>query len=224
MLMPETKRKSRRNLFIVLGLVAVLLVAMVLSTKFLTPEELTAALPKKFDPKQTASELWTNAQTEVPANAQPLGEVVPAMQKDLKAAAEQYKAVSPAEGTYAFPVEFDGTVEEASDASLRVSVPGVPEQTAVIIPLGTAINGTAVRDAMGFKFADAPGQTEFQFVGDELKKLMQEQVKSSVSDPASLNGKKVSGTGVVVVLSPGGTPPPPAKPINVQPVTIEAGA
>lgn len=224
MLMPATKKKSRRNMFIVLGLVVVLLVAMVLSTKFLTPEELAAVGPKKFDPAQTASELWTNAQTEIPANAQPLGQVVPAMQKDLEAAATKYNAVSPAEGAYAFPVEFNGTVEEASADSLRVSVPGVPQQTAVIIPLTTAIQGTAVRDAMGFKFADAPGQTEYQYVGDELKKLMQQQVKSGVSDPASLNGKKVSGSGVVVVLSPTGAPPPPAKPVNVQPVTVEAGA
>jgi predicted lipoprotein len=224
MLMPATKKKSRRNLFIVLGLVAVLLVAMVLSTKFLTPEELAAVGPKKFDPAQTADELWAKAQTEIPANAQPLGQVVPAMQKDLEAAVTKYKAVSPAEGAYAFPVEFSGTVEEASADSLRVSVPGVPQQTAVIIPLTTAIQGTAVRDAMGFKFADAPGQTEYQYVGDELKKLMQQQVKSGVSDPASLKGKKVSGSGVVVVLSPTGAPPPPAKPVNVQPVTIEAGA
>ena len=224
MLMPATKKKSRRNMFIVLGLVVVLLVAMVLSTKFLTPEELAAVGPKKFDPAQTASELWTKAQTEIPAIAQPLGQVVPAMQKDLEAAATKYNAVSPAEGAYAFPVEFNGTVEEASADSLRISVPGVPQQTAVIIPLTTAIQGTAVRDAMGFKFADAPGQTEYQYVGDELKKLMQQQVKSGVSDPASLNGKKVSGSGVVVVLSPTGAPPPPAKPVNVQPVTVEAGA
>jgi predicted lipoprotein len=224
MLMPATKKK-RRNLFIVLGLVVVLLVAMVLSTKFLTPEELAAVGPKKFDPAQTANELWTKAQTEIPANAQPLGEVVPAMQKDLEAAATEYGAVSPAEGAYAFPVSFDNaTVTDASAESLRISVPGVPPQTAVIIPLTTAINGTAVRDAMGFKFADAPGQTEYQYVGDELKKLMQQQVKSGVSDPPALKGKKVSGTGVVVVLSPSGAPPPPAKPVNVQPVTIEAGA
>jgi predicted lipoprotein len=223
MLMPA-KKKSRRNLFIVLGLVVVLLVAMVLSTKFLTPEELAAVGPKKFDPAQTANELWTKAQAEIPANAQPLGQVVPAMQKDLEAASSEYKAASPTEGTYAFPVEFDGTVTEATTDTLRIKVPGVPEQTAVIIPLTTAINGTAVRDAMGFKFADAPGQTEYQYVGDELKKLMQEQVKAGVSDPASLKGKKVSGSGVVVVVSPGGTPPPPAKPVNVQPVTIEAGA
>jgi predicted lipoprotein len=224
MLMPAGKKKSRRNLFITLGVIVVLIIAMALSTKFLTPEELAAVGPKKFDPAQTANELWTKAQTEIPANAQPLGQVVPAMQKDLKAAATKYNAASPAEGAYAFPVKFDGTVEEASDASLRISVPGVPEQTAVIIPLTTAINGTAVRDAMGFKFADAPGQTDYQYVGDELKKLMQAEVKSSVSDPASLKGRKVSGSGVVVIVSPGGAPPPPAKPVNVQPVTIEAGA
>ena len=177
MLMPA-KKKSRRNLFIVLGLVVVLLVAMVLSTKFLTPEELAAVGPKKFDPAQTANELWTKAQAEIPANSQPLGQVVPAMQKDLEAAASEYKAASPTEGTYAFPVKFDGTVTEASADNLRIKVPGVPEQTAVIIPLTTAINGTAVRDAMGFKFADAPGQTEYQYVGDELKKLMQQQVEA----------------------------------------------
>jgi predicted lipoprotein len=221
MLMPAAK-KSRRNLFIGLGLIVVLIIAMVLSTKFLTPEELAAVGPKKFDPAQTASDLWTKAQTEIPANAQPLGQVVPAVQTDVKAAVTKYKAVSPAEGAYAFPVKFEGTVTEASADSLRVSVPGVPQETAVIIPLTTAINGTAVRDAMGFKFADAPGQTDYQYVGDELKKLMQEEVKSNVSDPASLKGKKVSGSGVIVVLSPSGAPQPKAKPVNVQPVTIEA--
>ena len=45
------------------------------------------------------------------------------------------------------------------------------------MPLTTAINGTVLRDAMGFKFADAPGQTDYQYVGDELKKLMQAEVK-----------------------------------------------
>ncbi len=222
MLQPASKAKSRRNLFIVLGIIVVLLIAMILSTKFLTPEELAAVGPKKFDPKQTAADLWSKAQTDIPNNAQPLGEVVPATQKDLKAAATEYKATSPADGAYDFPVKFEGTVTDATADSLRLSVPGVPKETTVIIPLTTAINGTAVRDAMGFKFADAPGQTDFQYVGDELKKLMQQEVKSSLSDPASLKGKKVSGTGVVVVLSPTGAPPPPAKPVNVQPVTIKA--
>ena len=41
--------------------------------------------PKKFDPAQTADELWAKAQTDIPANAQQLGEVVPAMHQDLEA-------------------------------------------------------------------------------------------------------------------------------------------
>ena len=223
MLMPTNKPKSRRNLYVVLGVILVLLVAMVLSTRFLTPEELAAVGPKKFDPKQAAADVWAKAQTEVPANAQPLGEVIPAVQSDVKGAATKYKAVSPASGSYAFPVKLDGTVTDATADSLRLSVPGVPTETPVIIPLTTAINGTAVRDAMGFKFADAPGQTEYQYVGDELKKLMQEQVKSTLSDPASLKGKKISATGIIVVLSPSGAPQPKPKPVNVQPVTTKAG-
>ena len=110
MLQPARKAKSRRNLFIVLGIIVVLLIAMILSTKFLTPQELAAVGPKKFDPKQTAADLWGKAQTDIPNNAQPLGEVVPATQKDLKAAATEYKAISPADGAYDFPVKFEGTV------------------------------------------------------------------------------------------------------------------
>jgi predicted lipoprotein len=223
MLMPATRKKSRRNLYIVLGVILVLIVAMVLSTKFLTPQELAAVGPKKFDPKQAAADLWAKAQTDVPANAQPLGEVIPAIQSDLKGAVTKYKAVSAAAGSYDFLVKLDGTVTDATADSLRVTVTGVPSETPLIIPLTTAINGTAVRDAMGFKFADAPGQTDYQYVGDELKKLMQEQVKSSLSDPASLKGKKISATGIVAVLSPSGAPQPKPKPVNVQPVTTKAG-
>ena len=35
----------------------------------------------------------------------------------------------------------------------------MPAQTPVLVPLSTAVNGTVIRDVMGFKFADAPGQT-----------------------------------------------------------------
>ena len=49
----------------------------------------------------------------------------------------------------------------------------------------TAINGSVLRDAMGFKFADAPGQTDYQFVGDEMKKLIQADVKQG-ADPAAV--------------------------------------
>jgi predicted lipoprotein len=145
---------------------------------------------------------------------------VPAVQSDPKAAAETHGAVAPNESTWVFPVTATGAVTEASDQSLRLTVDGVPEQTPVLVPLGTAIQGTAVRDAMGFKFADAPGQTDYQYVGDEIKKLMQASVQQSVSEPASLQGKQVTVTGVISVQN-NGAPQPRPKPVNVQPVSIE---
>lgn len=206
-----------------LGLLVALIVAMVLNTKFLTPEELEATLPKKFNPVETANEIFTKAQSELPAKAAELSEVVPAIQTDLAAAGTTFNAVSPSEGSYIFAVKTTGTVTEASADSLRITVEGV-DQTPLIIPLTTAINGTVLRDAMGFRFADAPGQTDYQYVGDELKKLMQAAVQAGVSDPESLKGKQVSVVGVVSVTSTGGGPVAKAKPINVQPISLKEGA
>ncbi len=218
--MQRSHRSLRPARLIGLGLLVVLLVAMVLNTKFLTPAELAAAGPVKFDPKATAADLYAKAKTDLPGQASALGEVVTAMQSNTKTAAEKYQAVSPAEGSYVFAVTATGTVSEATDASLRLKVDGVPDQTPIIIPLTTAINGTVIRDIMGFKFADAPGQTDFQYVGDELKKLMQAEVQSAVADPASLKGKQVTVIGAVNVVGSGTSVPKP-KPVNVQPISIE---
>jgi predicted lipoprotein len=221
--MQRAHRSRARNRIIGAVVLAVLVVAMALNTKFLTPAEVAAIAPKPFDPAQVATDLYARAAEELPGRAQPLGEVVPALQADVAAAAEQFEATVPAEGSYVFPVELTGTVVEASDASLRVQVDGVPAQTPVLVPLSTAVNGSVVRDVMGFKFADAPGQTDYQYVGDELKKLMLATVESSVPDPASLEGEQVTVLGAVGVQATGSTVPR-AKPVNVQPVSVEVGS
>jgi predicted lipoprotein len=202
--------------------VIVVLVLMVLNTKFLTPQEVKALQPKQFDPAAEAATLFARAEKEVPSSAAPLADVVTAIQADPAAAAKKYSAVSAAEGSYAFIATAKGKVTEASAESLQLDVPGVPAATTVIVPLKTAVNGTAVRDAMGFKFADAPGQTQYQYVGDELKKLMQRKV-AQLGDPAALKGKEVTVEGVVPLIVSSG-PPPAAKPVNLQPVSIEVGS
>ena len=221
--MQRAHRSRTRARIIGAVVLVVLVVAMALNTKFLTPAEVAAIAPKPFDPAAIATDLYARAGDELPGRAQPLGEVVPALQADVAAAAEKYDATSPASKSYVFPVELTGTVAEATDASLRLQVDGVPAQTPVIIPLSTAVNGTVIRDLMGFKFADAPGQTGYQYVGDELKKLMLASIESSVPDPAGLEGKKVTVVGALGVQATGSTVPR-AKPLNVQPVTIEAGS
>ena len=59
---------------------------------------------------------------------------------------------------------------------------------------------------MGFKFADT-GQTDYQYVGDELKKLMQADIKSEIPDPAALKGKKVTVVGAIGVIGAGTSVP-----------------
>ncbi|HEY4630713.1 MAG TPA: DUF2291 family protein [Blastococcus sp.] len=222
----EATQQSRfpvtRIRIVVWILVAVLVVLMLLNTKFLTPAEVAAIAPKPFDPAQTAADLYAKAQSNLAEQAAPLGEVVPAIQTDVKAAAQQYNAVSPSENSYIFPVTVNGTVIEATDASLRLQVDGVPAQTQVFVPLTTGINGTVIRDVMGFKFAEAPGQTQFQYVGDELRKLMLGQIQA-LGPPAALQGKQLQVLGATSLLATGNTVPA-AKPITVQPVTIKVAS
>lgn len=215
-------RLSRARIVGAVALV-VLLVAMVLNTRFVTPKELASVGPHKFDPPATAKKLFTKAQATFGSQASPLAEVVTAIQSDPKEAAQKYKAKHPNAGTLVFAVSSTGTVADASAQSLTLKVAGVPPETQVIVPLTTAINGTVLRDALGFKFADAPGQSAYQFVGDELKKLMQASVKSGIGDPAAQKGKTLTVVGVISV-SDDGSPQPKAKPVNIQPVSVKEGS
>jgi predicted lipoprotein len=218
--MQSPHRKKTRNRLIGAGAVLVLLVAMILSTKFLTPQELAEALPKPFEPAAVAKELYGRAESQVASKASPLGDVITAVQTDPKAAAEKYGAVAPNESTWVYAVRGTGVVTEATDQAIRLKIPGVPEETTVIVPLDTAIQGTVVRDGMGFKFADAPGQTDYQYVGDELKKLMQAAMQEQAS--GATKGKQVQVIGMIAVQN-NGAPQPKAKPVNVQPIKIEVG-
>jgi predicted lipoprotein len=215
-----TRPSPRRFRLVVAALAAALAVLMLLNTKFLTPDEVARIAPKPFDPAQTAADLWSRAQGELPGQAAPLGEVVTAFQSDLKAAAQKYKAVQPNENAYVFPVKLTGTVTEATPNGAKLQVDGVPAETPVSMALGPGLNGAVVRDGEGFKFAQAPGQTDFQFVGDELKKLMGAEV-AKLGDPAGLQGKKVEVVGVVGVNGTGTSVPRP-KPVAVQPVSVAA--
>ncbi|MFD4636265.1 DUF2291 family protein [Lentzea sp. NPDC058436] len=209
---------SRRRVRQVAGPVAVLLlvVVMALDTRFLTRDEVAALAPKPFDPAASSAELWNRARGELPGTAVPLAQVVQALQTDVKAAAASFKAATPNQNAYAFPVTVEGVITEAGDSGARVQVDGVPAQTAVTVAAGPALNGSVVRDAMGFTFAQAPDQTRFQQVGDELRKLMTAELQKA----GTLAGKKVKVVGVMNVVAPTNTVPP-AKPVVVQPITVE---
>ena len=85
------------------------------------------------------------------------------------------------------------------------------------IPLGSALSGTPVRDALGIiSFGDVPDQIAFQSVSQELKALMKSKVVEP-ANPGSLKGKTVTVYGAWASESP-------KTSFVVQPVQIEAGS
>lgn len=203
----------------VIGAVAtvLVLVALFLDSSFLTAEELAAAGPEEFDPQQTAQELFEQVDDELLGQALPLGEVVTAVQEDLPAAARDLGATQPDDTTYVFVVRATGRVTEANDRVVSLEVEGVPAPTPVSISVGPAVSGTVLRDALGFTFADAPTQSAFQSVGDELKTLMQGELGRT---PA--RGSTVSVEGVLSITDTG-SPQSPQRPVNIQPVSLRDG-
>lgn len=203
--------------------VAVLLVAMTLSTRFVTPEELASLGPEVFDPGQAAGDLFTEANETLPDAASPLPEVLAGLRDDVAGTAEDLGAARPNETTYLFPVAGEATVVAVQDQAVEISVEGVPGETPLSIAAGPAVNGTVLRDMLGFRFGDASNQTTYQQVGDELKSLVQEQLDTSLRDSGEVTeGTVLTFTGIVTVTDTG-VPQSPAKPVQIQPLTVEAG-
>jgi predicted lipoprotein len=205
------------------AVVAALLVAMTLSTRFVTPEELASIGPEAFGPQQVADELFAEANETLPDAATPLPELLTGLEQDVTGTADRLEAVTPNETTYLFPVSGDATVVATQQQAVEITVDGVAAETPLSLAAGPAVNGTVLRDALGFRFGDASNQTTYQQVGDELKALLQDQLAQGAGgqDTTELApGTKLAFTGIVTVTDTG-VPQSPAKPVQVQPLTVE---
>ncbi|MQA61828.1 MAG: DUF2291 family protein [Actinophytocola sp.] len=209
---PTVNRSPQRLLRLLwpVGL-GLLLVAMALDTKFLSPDELSASSPAAFDAATSAADEFPKIAGEIEANAVELSEVA----ADPAAAGEKYGHEA---GTdkHAIPVRFTGEVTEADAEFVTLEVPGVPEGSVVRVALGQAVNGTALRAAPGtIAFSDFQNQTDYQQFANELKKVALEQVTGKV-DAKSMTGSEVSAVGVYV------TNTGPEDSFLITPVKIEA--
>lgn len=198
---------------------AALLVAMTLSTRFVTPDELASIGPEKFDPAQTAEDLFTEANETIPDAATPLPELLTGLQKDVAGTADDLEASRPNDTTYLFPVRGTATVIASQQQAVEITVEGVPATTPLSLASGPAANGAVLRDALGFTFGDASNQTTYQQVGDELKALVREQIDQGTGGQIA-PGTKLDFTGIVSVTDTG-MPQPAAKPVQIQPLTVE---
>lgn len=203
--------KSAVARFAPLAVLAILIIAMVMNTKFLTKSEAEELVPKPFDAKTFVDENFDKTITTLETKGTDLVELAPAVAADKAAACTQF-GVDLGAGSCAFPVKATGTVTAVDSNFINLTVPGLPEGTIVRVPVGTALNGTPVRDAAGYKFADFPGQTQYQQVSNEFKAAIQSKVLAE-ADPANLTGKQVSIVGAYAL-------PGPATAFTIQPMKI----
>lgn len=217
---PQRRTSRTRRRLVIGGLSAVLVVAMLANTRFLTPAEVEALTADDFDPAATAEELFAQVQNDFLADPADLGDLAAALADDPDAAVDEFDALQPSEETSAFAVTATGVVEEADDENLTLDIEDVDTGQTITVPLGIALDGNLVRDLSGYGFGDAPGQTEHQQVGTEVSALMLATVEEGLgSDPDQAQGQQISIEGV---LSYTGTDAEAAsqRPLVIQPLDL----
>jgi predicted lipoprotein len=195
------------------GVVVALLVAMAFSTTWQDADKPIEGAPVAFDPASYGKETYRpkvvpaieEAAVELPTLAE-------ALAADPAAAGEQYGKRPAPSSPFSYAVTLTGTAGPAENGLMPVTVPGVDGR--VQVQVGPAVNGTALRDAVGFiEFGQFLNQVEYADAATALNTEMKAELLSKV-DAASLNGKQVTVVGATTVLTP--------DVITVTPTSIEA--
>jgi predicted lipoprotein len=114
---------------------------------------------------------------------------------------------------YAFPVTFDAVVGTVVPPTLPVDVEGLPPGVNVVVQVGPALNGTALRDVTGtVSFNEFQNQSEYLQVATELNSLARVAVLNDF-DAIAAAGKKVRVTGAFLRVNP--------ALVSVVPIAIE---
>ncbi len=152
--------------------------------------------PEIFDPVQYATERYESE--VVPAitdNAVEITELLPQIIADPEAAGEEYGHKDGVTSPYAYPVQGSGVAGPVEGTLMPVAIEGLPEGVEVVLQVGPAINGTALRDATGLiGFDDFLNQIEYADVSTELNNQVKENVLADF-DAAGATGRTVSFVG-----------------------------
>lgn len=198
----QTLRLNRRRARTAAAAI-VLLVAMVLNTKVISGSVAQNATLGTFTPAGFAQEHFRlSIVPDIESRSVDLVQVAMAIKADPATAAKKFDAVKGSVASV-FSVKFTGTAGKGDASGLMpVHVTGMPSGTSVLVQMGPAINGTAVRDATGrVKFSDFKNQVDYQNVGVELNNQVKKLVLSKV-DVAPLAGRAITVIGVFELINP----------------------
>jgi predicted lipoprotein len=210
---PARRRISPR--LIGFTLLAIVIAAMALDTTYKKEGETTATGRKAFDPASYGDENYPKAVAALEDSAVPIAKLHAALRDDPEAAGEQY-GKRQGSGPYSFSTSGEGVAGKAEGGLLPVRVKGVPKSARISIQIGPAVNGTSIRDAVGFiEFGQFTNQVEYAAAGTALNDKVKSEVLKGI-DPASLEGKRVSFLGAFTLVTP--------DVVTITPVKLETGA
>ena len=128
-------------------------------------------------------------------HAVPITELVPEIVADPAKAGEQFGHHDGATSPYAYPVTGTGVAGAVQGTLLPLTIDGMPSGVQVMLQIGPAINGTALRDATGLiGFGDFLNQMEYANASTELNTKVKAEVLAGF-DAAAAAGKRVTFTG-----------------------------
>ncbi|GGJ29024.1 DUF2291 family protein [Streptomyces brasiliensis] len=190
----------------------VVIAAMLATTTYRSDSQAAPGQAAKFDAAKYGADTYKSK--VVPAirkNAVDIVTLQKALAADSDAAGKKY-GHRDGTGLYSFAVTFTGTAGKATSGILPITVPGI-SKARVSVQIGPAINGTALRDAVGFiKFGQFVNQVDYADAGTALNNQMKAAVLAHLN-VASLQGKKVTVIGA--------TSPLTADLLTVTPISIE---
>jgi predicted lipoprotein len=200
---------------ITLGVLIVVVVIASFNVKVVSGEQATADAAPTFDSASFAVDQYSSViAPQIEEDAVDLSTLL----TDLAAGADEadFGNTSGSSSAYAFPVTFTAVAGELTPPTLALTVDGVPEGTTVVMQVGPALSGTAIRDVTGtISFNQFVNQSEYQNVGTELNNQVRENVLNGL-DVASLPGKTLTVTGAFLRVNPALVSVVPVK-IEVQP-------
>jgi predicted lipoprotein len=197
-----TERKTRpvwRHPRVVGGVVAVALLAAIAATTHTVSASDPGAGANggtTFDAVQYAEERYdSEVVPNIQENAVPITELLPQIIDDPEAAGEQFGHRSGASSPYAYPTSGEGVAGAVDGTLLPLTIEGLPDDVQVMLQIGPAINGTALRDATGLvDFNDFLNQIEYANAATELNNKVKSDVLADF-DAAAAKGKTVRFVG-----------------------------
>jgi predicted lipoprotein len=182
------------------GVVAVaLLAAIALTTTTVSasdPGAAAAAGGSTFDAVEYAQEHYdSEVVPTIQENAVEITELLPQIIEDPDAAGEQYGHRAGVSSPYAYAVSGEGVAGKVDGTLLPLQIEGLPDDVQVMLQIGPAINGTALRDATGLvDFNDFLNQIEYANAATELNNKVKSDVLADF-DAKGAEGKTVRFVG-----------------------------